>query len=65
MFVWKHILRGNNAYLAATFAHVRLFAGMDACVYSQRGPLDELLIATGIVANMRSDATVYTFCAEN
>lgn len=57
----KSTLRVRNAYLAAAFAHVRLLAGMNACVYSQRRSLDKLLIATGIIADMRSNATVYTF----
>lgn len=63
-FVYDCLLRAINAYLAATFAHVGFFAGMDACVYSQRGPLDKLLVATGIVADMRSNATVDPFCAQ-
>ena len=53
-----------NAHLAAALAHVRFFASMDACVYSQRGSLDELLIAPGVVAHMRSNATVYTLYAQ-
>lgn len=64
-FVIEYILHAINPYLATTFAHVRFFAGMNACVYSQRGSLDKLLIATGIVADMRSNATVYTFYVQD
>ena len=54
-----------SAYLPATFAHVRFLAGMNAGVYRQRRSLDELLIATGIVADMRSNTTVYTFYTQS
>lgn len=35
---------------------------MDALVDSQRGPLDELFAAVGVVAHVGTDATVDTFC---
>lgn len=52
----------TGAYLSATLAHVRLFAGVNALVDSQRGPLDELLAAVGVVAYVRTDATVDPLC---
>lgn len=35
---------------------------MDALVNSQSGPLDELLAAAGVVADVRSDASVDALC---
>lgn len=50
------------AYLAAAFTHVRLLASVDALVDRQGRALDELLAAAGVVAHVRTDAAVDTFC---
>ena len=54
--------RGQRAYLSTTLTHVRLLASVDTLVDRQGGTLDELLAAVGVVANMRADAAVDTFC---
>jgi hypothetical protein len=36
---------------------------VDTLVNCQRRPLDELLAAVGVVAHVRTDATVDTFCS--
>ena len=51
-----------KAYLATTFAHVRFFARMNALMYSQSRTLNKLFAAVGEVADMRPNATVYSFC---
>lgn len=51
----------GGPYLSATFAHVRLFAGVDALVHGEGGALDELLTAVGVIAHVRTNAAVNTF----
>jgi hypothetical protein len=51
----------TKTYLAAALTHVGLLAGVDTLVDRQRGALDELLAAVGVVAHMRADAAVDTF----
>ena len=41
---------------------MRLLASVDTLVDRQGGTLDELLAAVGVVADMRADAAVDTFC---
>jgi hypothetical protein len=41
---------------------MRLFAGVDALVHSQGGALNELLAAVGVIAHVRTDTAVNTFC---
>ena len=56
------VLSNMYTYLSTTLTHVRLLAGVDALMDGQRGSLDELLAAVGVVANVRADAAVDTFC---
>lgn len=51
----------DATYLATTLTHVRFFAGMNSSVHGQRRSLDELLLATRIIAHVRSDTTVDSF----
>jgi hypothetical protein len=53
--------QGWESYLSTSLAHVRLLSGVHALVDSQRGPLDELLAAVGVVAHVGANATVDTF----
>ena len=50
------------AYLSAALAHVWLLARMYSRVNGQRRPLNELLIAAGMFANMRPNTAVDPFC---
>jgi hypothetical protein len=52
----------RGTYLATSLAHVRLLAGVDALVHGEGGALDELLAAVRVVAHVRADAAVDTFC---
>jgi hypothetical protein len=51
-----------RTYLSTSLAHVRLLAGVDTLVHSQSRALDELLAAVGVVAHVRADTAVDTFC---
>jgi hypothetical protein len=50
------------SYLSTSLAHVRLLASVDTLVDGQGGALDELLAAVGVVAHVRADTAVDTFC---
>lgn len=50
-----------EAYLAATLTHVGLLARVDTLMNRQGRALDELLPAVGVLAHMRTDATVDAF----
>jgi hypothetical protein len=47
--------------LAAALTHVGLFASVDARMDGESGPLDELLAAAWVVANVRAYSTVDAF----
>jgi hypothetical protein len=49
-------------YLSTTLAHMRLLTRVDALVHCQGGALDELLAAVGVIAHVRTNAAVNTFC---
>lgn len=48
----------ESSYLAATFAHVRLLAGVHTLMDGQGRPLDKLLAAVGVLADVRTNAAV-------
>jgi len=50
-----------QAHLAASLAHMRLLAGVYARMHSQSAALNELFATAGVIAHVRSDATVDTF----
>ena len=49
-----------DLYLRAVFAHMRFFASVNSSMYRQCRPLDELLVTTRIIADVRSHPSVYT-----
>lgn len=49
-------------YLATSFTHVRLLAGMNPFMNRQSGSLNELFVATRIVAHVRPYAGMDPFC---
>ena len=51
----------RTTYLAATFTHVRLLAGVYAGVHCQSTALDELLATAWVVADVWADAAVNAF----
>jgi hypothetical protein len=52
------------AYLGARLTMMRLLAGVHSLVNSKGRSLDELLVALGIVTDMRSDSCMDTFCVQ-
>jgi hypothetical protein len=59
--LFKPLWQVAITYLAASFALVGFFSGMDALVNGKRGPLNELLVASREVADVRPDTTVDSF----
>ena len=58
----QHVsLQHRCAYLRACFAYVRFLSSVDSRVYSQSRSLDEPLITTGPIANVRSYSGMNTF----
>lgn len=49
-------------YFTTFFAHMRLFARVNSSMNSQRRTLDELLFAARVIAHVRTDTSVDTFC---
>ena len=51
----------SGTHLATSLAHMRLLAGVYARMHSQSAALNELFATAGVIAHVRSDATVDTF----
>lgn len=58
--MWKRAKK--NSYLAASLTHVGLLASVNTLMNGQGRTLNELLAAVWVIANMRADAAVDTFC---
>ena len=54
--------RTEFSYLSTSLAHVRLLTSVDTLVNREGGALNELLAAVGVVAHVRADTAVDTFC---